>query len=186
MPEETASDSLDRSPMAVSNPKFWFQFPQHNTLGQRLLVTVSVLVVDIGCPTSVVVLLRPWELVVVGSIRKILHEAVHVHYWPDSFFHLRVVLMVRVIFVPVEPLSIGRDLYPSAWCYRLASYPGRHHETIEVHVVVSNFLVFESLARLACMAAPEFLLVVDSNVRLSDDSHGDHPRRRQLHLLDIL
>ena len=164
MPEETASDSLDRNPMEVSNSKFWFQFPQHNTLGQRLLVTVSVLVVDIGCPTSVVVLLRPWELVVVGSIRKILHEAVHVHYWPDSFFHLRVVLMVRATFVPVEPLDFGTDSYPIAWCHRLASYPGRHHEIIEAHAVVSDFLVSVLLARLASSVVPEFLLAVDSNV----------------------
>ena len=110
------------------------------------------------------VLLRLWELVVVVSIRKIVHEAVRVRYWPDSSFHLRVVLMVRATFVPVEPLDFGTDSYPIAWCHRLASYPGRHHETIEAHAVVSDFLVSVLFALLASLVDPEFLLAVDSSV----------------------
>ena len=110
------------------------------------------------------VLLRLGELVVVELIRRMVLEAVRGHYWPDSSFHLRVVLMVRAAFVPAEPLSVGTDSYPIAWFHRLVVYPGRHHEIIEVHAVVSDFLVSVLLVWLAALVVLEFLLEVDSNV----------------------
>ena len=74
--------------------------------------------------------------------------------------------VVRATFVPVERLNFGTGSYPIAWWDPLALFPGNRHETVEVHVVVSNFLVFESLAMLAVLVAPECLLVVDSSVHL--------------------
>ena len=74
--------------------------------------------------------------------------------------------VVRATFVPVEHPNFGTGSYPIAWCYPLVLSPGNRHETVEVHAVVSNFLVFESLARLAVLVVPECLLVVDSSVQL--------------------